>query len=193
MTRKEIKEWSKEKLKNRNWEILGVILLASLVSGALSNVPIIGLIFSCIINVGLVSYLINFLTDKETKLEMLFSKFSNWKQISLVTLLEFVYVFLWTLLLIIPGIIKGLAYSLVPYILEDEKDMSPSEVLKLSEAMMQGHKWEYFKLNLSFIGWHILAMFTLLIPYLWLIPYQNVVTSKYLLDIKTAYEKEHKN
>ena len=55
--------------------------------------------------------------------------------------------------------------------------------------MMMGHKMDYFVLTLSFIGWHILAIFTLGLLEIWIIPYEKVATTKFLLDVKEAYEK----
>ena len=71
------------------------------------------------------------------------------------------FTFLWSLLLLIPGIVKSYAYLMVPYILADDSDMDPMEAIGLSEQMMQGQKWNAFVLELSFLGWHILSSFTL--------------------------------
>ena len=72
-----------------------------------------------------------------------------------------ILVFLWSLLLIVPGIIKSYAYSLVPYILAEDQDIEPKDALRKSEDMMKGHKWELFVLRLSFIGWDLLDILTL--------------------------------
>ena len=69
-------------------------------------------------------------------------------------------VFLYCLLLIVPGIMKSLSYRLVPYILRENPDMEPKDVLKMSEQMMKGHRWETFVLDLSFFGWMILVAVT---------------------------------
>jgi uncharacterized membrane protein len=82
-----------------------------------------------------------------------------------------IFVILWSLLLIIPGIIKGLAYSQTFFVLRDRPELSITEAITESKKMMQGYKWKYFLLNLSFIGWAILTFFTLGIGLLWLIPY----------------------
>ena len=104
---------------------------------------------------------------------------------------QFAMVLLYTLLLIIPGMIKALGYSLVPYILANDSNMGSDEVLKLSEKMMKGHKMDLFIFSLSFIGWHLLAIFTLGILEIWIIPYQETATTKYLLDIKAEYENNN--
>lgn len=98
-------------------------------------------------------------------------------------------VFLYYLLLIVPGIIKTISYSLVPYILVDDPNMSSGDVLDLSAKMMNGHKMDYFKLGLSFIGWHLLAALTLGILEIWIAPYQATAMTKFLSEVKSEYEK----
>lgn len=102
-------------------------------------------------------------------------------------LLMGVYVVLWTLLLIIPGIIKAIAYSLVPYILKDYPELSVNQAIKLSVKMMKGHKMRYFLLTLSFIGWGLLGILTLGIGYIWLTPYMYTTTAAFYQDVKNEY------
>lgn len=206
MTRAETKKWAKLKIKGKMWNVLGVSLIAGLINGISTTtssesdigVLIIELIISfvcgilaMIIDVGLIRWMTNFINDKETKIEMLFSKFKDWKQVTMVFIHQFAMVLLYTLLLIIPGMIKALGYSLVPYILANDSNMGSDEVLKLSEKMMKGHKMDLFIFSLSFIGWHLLAIFTLGILEIWIIPYQETATTKYLLDIKAEYENNN--
>lgn len=139
--------------------------------------------------IGLIRYMVNFIKDKETNFEILFSKFKDWKQIVITYLHQFAIIFLWTLLFIVPGIIKGYAYALVAYIIADDSTIDSKEALKLSEEMMKGHKWELFVFGLSFFGWHLLAIFTLGILEIWIMPYQQTATTKFLLNIKENYKK----
>lgn len=206
MTRVETKKWAKLKIKGKMWNVLGVCLIAGLINGISTTsssesdieVIIIELIISfvcgilaMIIDVGLIRWMTNFINDKETKIEILFSKFKDWKQVTMVFIHQFAMVLLYTLLLVIPGMIKALGYSLVPYILANDSNMGSDEVLKLSEKMMKGHKMDLFMFSLSFIGWHLLAIFTLGILEIWIIPYQETATTKYLLDIKAEYENNN--
>lgn len=71
------------------------------------------------------------------------------------------FIFLWSLLLVIPGIVKTYSYRMVPYILADNPDITGMEAITLSRQMMNGHKWQTFVLDLSFLGWYILSAFTL--------------------------------
>jgi uncharacterized membrane protein len=82
-----------------------------------------------------------------------------------------IFTILWSLLLIIPGIIKGIAYSQVFFLLRDNPEYTALEAITESKKRMKGYKWKFFLLNLSFIGWAFIAIFTLGIGFLWLTPY----------------------
>ena len=117
--------------------------------------------------------------------------FQNWKHNVGGMLLMIVYVFLWMLLLIVPGIIKAFSYALVPYILTDKPELTAEEAINLSMKMMDGHKLDLFILSLSFIGWSILAIFTLCIGYLWLTPYIYTTMVAFYEDVKAEYESKN--
>ena len=85
---------------------------------------------------------------------------TNYGNIVLTSLLVDVYTFLWTLLFFIPGIIKSYSYMLVPYILAEDPNINPNEAITKSRQMMDGNKMDAFILDLSFIGWAILAVIT---------------------------------
>lgn len=101
----------------------------------------------------------------------LFAPFKQYARTVGAVLLVFVYKLLWTLLLVIPGIIKAYSYSMTFYILRENPEMTAGDAITASQKMMDGHKMDLFLLSLSFIGWAILASITFGIGYLWLIPY----------------------
>ena len=109
-----------------------------------------------------------------------------WRTV-LASLLQFVFIFLWSLLLIVPGIIKAFSYSMTWFILEDEPELSPNKAIELSMAMMKGHKFDLFYLYLSFIGWGILSLFTLGIGLLWLTPYMYTSVAAFYQDVKADF------
>lgn len=112
---------------------------------------------------------------REEKIEYgdVFYGFKNYPKYVVLVLLHFIYTFLWSLLLIIPGIIKGLSYAQCYFIALDNPDLSPNECITESRKMMDGYKWKYFLLNLSFIGWILLGVLTFGILYIWLLPYMS--------------------
>lgn len=101
----------------------------------------------------------------------LFAPFKQYARTVGAVLLVFAYTLLWTLLLVIPGIIKAYSYSMTFYILRENPEMTAGDAITASQKMMDGHKMDLFLLSLSFIGWAILASITFGIGYLWLIPY----------------------
>ena len=93
-------------------------------------------------------------------------------------------VLLWTLLLIIPGIIMTFAYAMTPYILEEHPEIGAWDASTRSREMMKGHKFDLFWLYLSFIGWVILGILTFGIGYFWLSPYVSCSEIGFYNDLK---------
>lgn len=104
--------------------------------------------------------------------------------------LTYIYIFLWSLLLIVPGIIKCFSYALTPYILADRPDLKYNGAIELSMRMMQGYKAKLFWLYLSFIGWALLCILTLGIGFLWLIPYINTTLAHFYEERRAEFEAE---
>lgn len=102
-------------------------------------------------------------------------------------LLMCIYVGLWSLLLVVPGIIKSLSYAMTPYILKDYPELSANQAINLSMKMMKGRKLDLFCLYLSFLGWIILSVLTLGIGYFWVIPYMYTAQSAFYQEVKTDY------
>ncbi|MCL2360793.1 MAG: DUF975 family protein [Defluviitaleaceae bacterium] len=95
------------------------------------------------------------------------------------------FTFLWTLLLFIPGIIKGISYSMTPYILADCPNVTAKEALKLSMRMTDGHKAKLFVLGLSFIGWFLLSSFTFgILAIVFVNPYMSTSFAGYYVELK---------
>lgn len=124
------------------------------------------------------------------KWKVLFEKFTSakafFKTLGLA-ILKYVLILLWSILLIIPGIIKALGWSLTPFLLYDEPDLSIWQTMKKSQTMMNGYKGKLFLLILSFIGWAILAVFTFGILYIWLYPYMMMSFTLFYDEIRRAY------
>lgn len=100
--------------------------------------------------------------------------------------LKNLYVVLWSLLLIVPGIIKSLEYSMVEYLIAEDPTLTTKEALAKSKAMMQGHKWNAFVLSLSFLGWDILSGLTLgLLNVFYVAPYKMLTDAALYQKLKT--------
>ena len=105
------------------------------------------------------------------------------KSIKVIGLMS-IYVFLWSLLLLIPGIIKAYSYCFAPFISMDNENLTAEECIQLSMKMTQGYKMKLFLLDLSFIGWYFLSIITLGVGLLWVIPYHEAAHIMIYEDIK---------
>ena len=117
--------------------------------------------------------------------------FGNWLHHVWAYFLRGLYVLLWTILFIIPGIVKTLAYAMTNYILVDLPELSANKAILLSNEMMKGHKYDLFYLYLSFAGWFILCVITLGIGFFWLIPYAQTAQASFYQDVKAEWEARH--
>ena len=119
----------------------------------------------------------------------MFDGYRDFVRIFTTILLPQIYILLWTLLLIIPGIIKSLSYAMTPFVLRDNPEMKNNAAIELSMKLMDGHKGELFWLYLTFIGWGILCILTLGIGYFWLAPYMQASMAQFYEEVKAEYEQ----
>lgn len=99
---------------------------------------------------------------------------NNWWRATLATLWRFIWVLLWSFLFFIPGIVKSISYSMMPYIIAEYKNVSVAKAMKISMVITKGHKMDLFVLGLSFLGWILLSVFTLGIGLIVLSPYMEL-------------------
>lgn len=162
-------------------------------------------IFTGLFTIGINYTFLEWLRNPKRKVEPFrdaFQVFSNKYLIAILALEIIIYVFvgLWALLLVIPGIIKSIAYSQTYFIYKDISDsnigseMRFTDYITESRILMNGHKGRYFMLQLSFIGWHILAWFSFGIGYLWLNPYIHATEAAFYKDLaKDKYLTTNEN
>lgn len=105
-----------------------------------------------------------------------------WRNVGAMLLVA-LFKFLWTLLFVVPGIVKSYAYALTPYILDDNPQAGPNEARLLSIRMMRGHKWKLFVMDLSFIGWALLCILSLFIGFIWLTPYYRTSRAAFYQEV----------
>lgn len=139
-------------------------------------------------------YAVSFLNHHRgmrTDIDRLFAGYKQFGRIFVAYLLNTLYILFWTMLLIIPGIVKSYSYALMPYILADNPEMSGEQAICRSMAMMQGNKLRLFLLHLSFIWWGILAILTCGIGFLWLYPYIYASMAAFYEDVKADFEAKY--
>ncbi len=140
-------------------------------------------ILSGVIELGFSQFLLNLYDGNECRVKDLFSKFNDFGRGFLQSLLRGIYVLLWSLLFVIPGFIKSLSYAMTPFIMAEDPNIKPNDAITLSRELMDGHKLDFFLLNLSFIGWHLLCLLTLGIGEIFLAPYINAAHAAFYREI----------
>ncbi|MFA5236062.1 MAG: DUF975 family protein [Bacilli bacterium] len=136
------------------------------------------------LTLGLVKYAKMISKGEKVEIEVLFKGIENFVAAMIVWIIKTVFTFLWSLLFVIPGLVKHYAYSMSMYLLEETPTLDPLEAIKRSQDMMQGHKWRLFCLEISYIGWFILSAFTFGILLLWVMPKFEVAHYEFFLDLK---------
>ena len=136
---------------------------------------------------GIANFSLAIARKEEAKFEMLFSGFKYYGKTLGLYLLMVLFVFLWMLLLIIPGIIAAISYSMAFFIMSDDPNIKAMDAINKSKKMMYGYKWKYFCLVLRFIGWILLGILSLGIGFLWIVPYIEISSAKFYEDVKANY------
>ena len=175
--------------------VMGAVttLVFGAVSGAASYIPVVGTILVALpMMYGYSIALLSVMRGGEMNIGGLFDGFNDFGRIVGTKLLQVIYTFLWTLLLVIPGIIKNYSYAMTDFILKDQPELANNAAIEKSMAMMDGNKMKLFLLDLSFIGWAILCLFTLGIGFLFLQPYVQSAHAAFYEDLKaqTVIEEE---
>ena len=135
------------------------------------------------VQLGYAKFNLALVDHREARFSDLFSQFGRFGDGFVLSLLMTIFVVLWSLLLIIPGIIASYSYAMAPYILYENPGMRPMAAIKASKELMRGNKWRLFCLQLSFIGWSLLCALTAGIGYLWLRPYQEAAQASFYRQI----------
>lgn len=198
----DIKSKAKEVYRKNMWNIWKPILLVAVISflagvivGLIGEENVLGNILSLVVEiallpveVGLTAYILDIVRGKEPNLDYLKEFYSKFGVIFVITFLVGLFTCLWSILLIIPGIICALGYSMVYYIFVDNQEVTSSGCLKRSKELMDGYKADYFFFLLSFIGWILLGALTLGILYIWIIPYMTCAQAIYYDELKKKKE-----
>lgn len=156
--------------------VLAVIMKVIAVGSILGLVQFV---IGGVVRQGYCAFLLEQQEGGKPRVKALFSQFNRFGDGFVLALLEGLYVMLWCLLFLIPGIIAAYSYAMAPFILAEHPGMRASEAIRASKEMMKGRKWKLFCLQFSFIGWSFLSLLTLGIGGLWLVPYMDAATAAF--------------
>lgn len=166
---------------------IALILIYFLISAAGGGIPGLNLIYAIIaappLLLGLSIYFLQVSRKKQLSIDLLFRGFDRFGVSIGAYWLKALLVILWSLLLIIPGIIAAYSYSMTNFIIADNPDIGAVDAINKSKEMMRGYKMKLFLLHLSFIGWFFLCSLTLGIGLLWLIPYVQTSQAKFYEEL----------
>ena len=183
---KTLMQMARESLRGQWGLAIGTFLLYSLImgsSGAMRELGIITLIVGGPIELGVAIFSLSIARKENARIEQLFEGFNNFATALITYLLIMLYVIIGLIILIVPGIIAALQYSMSFYILADQPELKAQEVMQQSKDMMEGHKMKLFYLGLRFLLMGLLCILTLGIGFLWLVPYFHVTMAKFYEDV----------
>lgn len=136
-----------------------------------------------VLQLGYARFLLRQHDGKPTEFNDLFSQFDRFGTGFAQHFLRSLYTLLWSLLLIVPGIIAALSYAMTPFILEEHPELTANEAIRRSKELMRGHKTDLFILELTFIGWSLLCILTLNLGHIALNPYKNAAYAVFYREI----------
>lgn len=146
-------------------------------------INIIRLAIGSLVSLGLMQYNLTLIDKKPVYWTQLFCHTFIWGKAIWLQVRTGIFILLWTLLLIIPGIVKSYSYSMAGFIMSENPEISAKEAMEMSMKMMDGNKFRLFCLRLSFIGWMLLGILTFGIGFLWIIPYMNAATAAFYDEV----------
>lgn len=192
-TNSEIRALARQSLSG-NWTMPVLVMLILFIVSGISAIPYLGsllVIFIFLpINYSVEQLFLRFARgEKNNLIEKMFDCFNDYGRALGTSLLVVIYICLWALLLIIPGIIKVYSYAMTYYIALDHPELNAEQCIQRSMKMMSGHKMKLFLLDLSFIGWILLCILTFGIAKLWVQPYINVAHSHFYQELKATEEQ----
>lgn len=184
MNSKALREKSWNQLKISYWSVLIACLIVMAVSGA--SAPLAFLLVGPLL-VGQSYYLLDVAENNNEgkNFELIIEPFKKSLVTSIVAnILMGIFIFLWSLLLVVPGIIKYYAYNMTTYIIKDNPDIDFMEAIKKSEEMMKGNKLRLFYLQVSFIGWFILGALALGVGLIFVYPYYQMARTNFYIELR---------
>lgn len=154
---------------------------------------IINIIYSWGLWLGFLACFLDIVRKLPKNYARLFTGFRSIKyllKIALTYFLQSLFIVLWSLLLIVPGIVKMFSYAMTDFILIDHPEYGPLQAITESRKMMDGNRMRLLILSISFIGWDLLCLVTLGLAAFWVFPYFQAARAKFYLDVKAEYEKK---
>ena len=157
-----------------------IIIVAVLMVVGIAAVMIL---IGSLVGLGYAKFNLTLFEEETVDYKMIFSERKRYKDCFVLYLLQFIYISIGSILFVIPGVMAFYAYSMAPYIMVENPEMTAKQALKASKAMMKGNKWKLFCLSFSFIGWDILAALSFGIGHIILCPYVEAAAAAFYREL----------
>ena len=171
---------------------VGAFVIYLAIGSLICAIPILGWIASIFISgplvVGLKKYFLRLFRGEQVSVNQVLQGFSCFVPSFLTWLFCSIFILLWMLLLIVPGIIAALSYAMALFIVADNPEIDALQAIRKSKEMMRGNKWKLFCLACRFIGWFLLGVLSLGIGFLWICPYWVTSLAAFYQDLTKAPE-----
>ena len=150
------------------------------------------LVIGSVIEIGYTQFNLDLIDRRKLpQINTLFGYFSHWRTAAAARFLQILYVLLWSMLLVIPGIVASYNYAMTGYILAEDPNLTAGEAIARSKQIMRGNRFRLFCLQFSFIGWDLLCLLSLGIGHLWLGPYKQAATAAFYREISVPTHRTH--
>lgn len=195
MNREILKANAKDQIKGKIGILFVMYLINIAISFVASCIPIVGSVASVILinpafTIAMVMIYLKLIDYEEIKIGNVFDGFYHFWGAFKINFFVSLFTALWSLLFVVPGMIKAYSYSMAMYIWAENKEMGALEAIRKSKEMMDGHKMDLFVLGLSFIGWGLLTAVTFGIAGIYVIPYIEATTANFYRSLNPVVKVE---
>lgn len=190
MRAKDYRYHAQQQMRGNYGAYIFITLLVSAIRSILLLIPFGNLLFGGALSVGLAAFYLTIARSGKANIKLLFSSFTgNIANTFVMDILRSLFRILWALVPlagVFIAFVKGYSYAMAPYILADEPEMNGCDAITASRHLMRGNKFRLFCLELSYIGWDILSVFTLGILQIWIVPRKAVARAAFYNSIKSV-------
>ena len=188
MSRAELKAEAKKQISGKIGILFVMLIIVFAIGMVAAFIPIVGPCVGILItpsfSLSICMIYLAITKGEEIQVGDIFKGFNKMGKAIWLQIITNFFTALWTMLLIIPGIIKSYSYSMAFYILADNPELTAREALSKSKEIMNGHKFDLFVLHLSFIGWSLLTVITFGLVGIYVVPYMGATVANFYNSIK---------